>query len=177
MWLKSEFASRKALNKTAHSFRKFIVPTCTSVWLWCCIVLFWPYSENCMHIWGLKSTHYFSTTTTLLSLTTMLTDTYGHFTKPICNCRSNYPRGLRRRSSSAPLLSFWVRIPPESWMSLYSECCVLSDRGLCDELITRPEKSYRLWCVVLCDQETSIMRRPWPTGGLSHQKQTTNKLL
>jgi hypothetical protein len=24
------------------------------------------------------------------------------------------------------------------------ECCVLSDRGLCDELITRPEESYRL---------------------------------
>ena len=23
-------------------------------------------------------------------------------------------------------------------------CCVLSDRGLCDELITRPEESYRL---------------------------------
>jgi len=27
------------------------------------------------------------------------------------------------------------------------ECCVLSGRGLCDELITRPEESYRLWCV------------------------------
>ena len=27
-------------------------------------------------------------------------------------------------------------------------CCVLSGRGLCDELITRPEESYRLWCVV-----------------------------
>ena len=23
-------------------------------------------------------------------------------------------------------------------------------RGLCDELITRPEESYRLWCVVVC---------------------------
>jgi hypothetical protein len=30
---------------------------------------------------------------------------------------------------------------------------VLSGRGLCDELITRPEKSYRLWCVVVCDIE------------------------
>ena len=26
-------------------------------------------------------------------------------------------------------------------------------RGLCDELITRPEESYRLWCVVVCDLE------------------------
>jgi hypothetical protein len=40
------------------------------------------------------------------------------------------------------------------------ECCVLSGRGLCEELITRPEESYRLWCVVLCDLETSRMRRP-----------------
>ena len=50
-------------------------------------------------------------------------------------------------------------------MSVSCECCVLSGRGLCDELITRPEESYRLWCVVLCDLETSWMRRPWPTGG------------
>jgi len=28
-----------------------------------------------------------------------------------------------------------------------------------DELITRPEESYRLWCVVVCDLETSRMRR------------------
>jgi len=34
---------------------------------------------------------------------------------------------------------------------LCCECCVLSGRGLCDELITRPEESYRLWCVVVCD--------------------------
>jgi hypothetical protein len=29
-------------------------------------------------------------------------------------------------------------------------CFVLSGRGLCDELTTRPEASYRLWCVALC---------------------------
>jgi hypothetical protein len=27
---------------------------------------------------------------------------------------------------------------------------LLSGRGLCDELITLPEESYRLWCVVVC---------------------------
>ena len=32
---------------------------------------------------------------------------------------------------------------------------MLSDRGLCDELITRPEEFYRLCCVVVCDLETS----------------------
>jgi hypothetical protein len=28
------------------------------------------------------------------------------------------------------------------------KCRVLSGRGLCDELITRPEESYRMWCVI-----------------------------
>jgi len=27
----------------------------------------------------------------------------------------------------------------------------VSGRGLCDKLITRPEESYRMWCVVVCD--------------------------
>jgi hypothetical protein len=43
--------------------------------------------------------------------------------------------------------------------------CVLSGRGLSVELITRPEESYRVWCVEVCDLETSWMRRLWPTGG------------
>jgi hypothetical protein len=38
-------------------------------------------------------------------------------------------------------------------MFVFCECCVLSGKGLCDELITRPEKSYRLLCVVVCDLE------------------------
>jgi len=37
-------------------------------------------------------------------------------------------------------------------MFVCCECCVLSGRGLCDELITRPKESYRLWWVV-CDLE------------------------
>jgi len=38
---------------------------------------------------------------------------------------------------------------------------VLSGRGLCDELITRPEESYRLCCVVVCDLETSRIGAPY----------------
>jgi hypothetical protein len=38
---------------------------------------------------------------------------------------------------------------------------VLSGRGLYDELITRPEESYRLRCVVVCDLETSRMGGPY----------------
>jgi len=37
----------------------------------------------------------------------------------------------------------------------------LSGRGLCDELITRPEESYRLCCVVVCDLETSRICAPY----------------
>jgi hypothetical protein len=47
---------------------------------------------------------------------------------------------------------------------------VLSGRGFCDELITRPEESYKLWCVVVCDLETSRMKRPWPALGRSATK-------
>jgi hypothetical protein len=45
-----------------------------------------------------------------------------------------------------------------AWMFFCCECCVLSGRGLCDEVITRPEKSYQLWRVAVCDIETSTMR-------------------
>ena len=61
--------------------------------------------------------------------------------------RSQWPCGLRRGSAVARLLGLWVRIPPEAWMSVSCECCVLSGRGLCVGLITCPEESYRVWCV------------------------------
>jgi len=48
-----------------------------------------------------------------------------------------------------------VSNPTGCMMSVCCECCVLSGRGLCDELITRAENSYRLWSVVVCDLETS----------------------
>jgi hypothetical protein len=65
---------------------------------------------------------------------------------------SLWPRGLRHRSAAARLRRLWVRIPPVSLMYVYCECCVLSGRGSCDGLITRPEESYRQWCVVLCEE-------------------------
>jgi hypothetical protein len=45
------------------------------------------------------------------------------------------------------LLGLRVRVPSRAWMSVCYECCVLSGRGLCIGLITRPEESYRVWCV------------------------------
>ena len=88
------------------------------------------------------------------------------------NRRSQWPRGLRRRSSAARLLRLWVRIPPGAWMFVCCECCLLSGRGLCDGLITRPEESYRMWRVVVCDHETSQTRWLKPATGLSKYNHT-----
>ena len=82
-------------------------------------------------------------------------------------CRSQWPSGLRHGSAATRLLRSWVRIPPGAWMFVCCECYVLSGRGLCDELISRLEESYRLRCVVVCNLETSRMRRPWPALGRS----------
>ena len=52
---------------------------------------------------------------------------------------------------------------------------MLSGRGLCDELITHPEESYRLCCVVVCDLENlkneEAMTR---VGSQRHRKKKLN---
>ena len=65
------------------------------------------------------------------------------------------------RPAAAHLLRSWVQIPPGAWIFVCCECRVLSGRGLCDQLITRPEESYRLCCVVVCDLETSRIGAPY----------------
>jgi hypothetical protein len=87
--------------------------------------------------------------------------------------RSQWPRGLRCVSAAARLLKFWVRVPPGAWMFFFFECRVLSGTGLCDEMITLPEESYRLWCVVVWDLETSWTRRPRPTWGCCDKNKQT----
>jgi len=96
--------------------------------------------------------------------------------KTMCDSmsRSQWPCGLRRRSTAARLLRLWVRIPPGGMeVCLLWLLCVLSGRGICDELIAHPEESYRLWSVVVCDLETSWMRRPCPTGGCRAKNKQT----
>ena len=51
--------------------------------------------------------------------------------------------------------------PTGAWIFVCCECRVLSGRGLCDELITRPKESYRLCCVIVCDLETSRIGAPY----------------
>ena len=80
---------------------------------------------------------------------------------------------LRRSSAAAHLLEMWVKIPPGAWTFVCCECRVLSGRGLCDELIARPEESYRLLCVIVCDLETSLTRMPWPAGACRAKNKPT----
>jgi hypothetical protein len=61
--------------------------------------------------------------------------------------RSRWPRRLRHGCASSPLLGVRIRIPSEAWTFVSSGCYVLPGRGLCVGLITRPEESYRVWCV------------------------------
>jgi hypothetical protein len=54
---------------------------------------------------------------------------------------------------------------------------VLADRGLYDEIITRPEESYGLWCVVVRDLENLVnvvALDQW--GLLRHKKKKKEKL-
>jgi hypothetical protein len=54
-------------------------------------------------------------------------------------------------------------------MFVCCEYCVLSGRGLCDELITRPEESYRMWCVV-CDLENLKNEEAMTRVGPQHHR-------
>ena len=65
------------------------------------------------------------------------------------------------RPPSARMLWSWVQIPQGEWIFVCCVCRVLSGRVLCDELITRPEDSYRMCCVVVCDLETSRVGAPY----------------
>ena len=57
---------------------------------------------------------------------------------------------LTARCAAGRLPGMWVRIPPEAWMSVSCECCVLLGTGLCNGLIACPEQSYQVWCVWVC---------------------------
>jgi hypothetical protein len=60
---------------------------------------------------------------------------------------SQWPRDLRHGSATDGLMGLRVRIPPGTWLTVCCECFVLSNTSLGVGLITRPEESYRLWCV------------------------------
>jgi len=47
------------------------------------------------------------------------------------------------------------------------DCSFFFGRGLCEELNTRPEEFYCLWCFVVCDLETSRIKRLRSAVGLN----------
>jgi hypothetical protein len=51
-------------------------------------------------------------------------------------------------------------------MFVCCECCVLSGRGFCDELITRPEEPCRMWRFVVCDLENLVSEEAIARVGL-----------
>lgn len=73
----------------------------------------------------------------------------------------------RRQSVAARLLALRVCIPLGAWTFVSCMRCLLSVNDLCDGTIARPEKSDRLWCVIVCDLGPSRMRWPWPVLGCS----------
>ena len=94
-----------------------------------------------------------------------------------CACAITFQLAAKHYNTAAIwLMGSWFRIPLKACVGVSCVCCVLSGRGLCDGLITRPEESYRMWFFVVCDLGTSWVRRPWPTGGLSRPppKKKTN---
>ena len=57
---------------------------------------------------------------------------------------------------------------PVEGMDVRLLCLFVS--GLCDELITRSEDSYRVACLIVCDSEISETRRPRPNLGCATKK-------
>ena len=86
---------------------------------------------------------------------------------------SQWPSVLTRGSATDRLLGLRVRIPPEVWLAVCFECCVLSGRGPCDGPIPRTEELYPVWCVIVYDTETWRMRRPWPALGCCARYRST----
>jgi hypothetical protein len=87
---------------------------------------------------------------------------------------SQWPHSLRCRSTAAHLLQLWDLIPLGEWMFVCCVCCVLSGRGLCNELITRPEESYWLWRITVCDHKTSWYEEAIACAGLQSQRNNRN---
>ena len=82
-------------------------------------------------------------------------------------CRCQWPRGLRRRSAAVRILRSWVRISWNGYLSGVSVvCCQVQVSVTILSLVQRSPT----WCVVVCDLETSRMRKPWPALGRSAKK-------
>jgi hypothetical protein len=90
--------------------------------------------------------------------------------------RSQWPLGLRRRSTAARSPATIVGSNPIGGMDVCL-LCVLSGRGLCNEMITRPAESYRLWRVVVCYHENLENEKAIARIGMQSQKKMDSERL
>jgi len=70
----------------------------------------------------------------------------------------------RRGSVAARLLGLWVQIPPEAWMFVVSVVCRPVEVSASGWSLVRRSPTAKCG-MSECDNESSIKRRPWPTGG------------
>jgi hypothetical protein len=82
-------------------------------------------------------------------------------------CQSQWPGGLRRGSAVTGFLGLRVRILRGAWMSVSSECCFFSGRGVCESGWSLVQKSPTECGVSECDRETVIIRGTWPNRGVA----------
>ena len=77
----------------------------------------------------------------------------------ITNCRSQWPRGLRRRSAAARLLRFWVRMPPGGMdVSVVGVVC-------CQVEVSATSWSFVRWSSVGCGASLCVTYKPREWGG------------
>ena len=78
--------------------------------------------------------------------------------------RSQWPCGLRRRSTATRLLRLWVRIPPGAWMSVVSVVCQVEVSATSWSLVQkrRPTDCGASLCVI---QKPREWGGPVPGGG------------
>ena len=74
------------------------------------------------------------------------------------------PRCLRCGSAAARLLGLWVRIPPGAWMFVSCDCFVYCRVEVSASVWSLFQRSPTECGVSDYGQESSIMRRSWPTG-------------
>ena len=132
--------------------------------------------ENNMTVWGRKRAFwYINNGTGKIILNTLFITfiplwvviVYQTVASPLVNPFHIQPTNQNKSTNTVKSsVEYWwqerqgKRVFLEIYTRIYLYCCVLSGRGLGDELIARPEESYRLWCVVVCDLETSWIRKP-----------------
>ena len=87
-------------------------------------------------------------------------------------CRSQWPRGLRRRSASARLLRLWVRIPPGAWMSVVSiVCCQVEVSATSWSLVRMSPTDCGASCVI---QKPREWGGPAPLGAVAPKTKQKN---